>query len=151
RAFGYVGYKPQAFGIRAGGSAARSSAKTNRQIQFAATLPLELGADLLLGGIDRTAQSQETSLLSDEWSEYADHQNVRTYRVDWNIGIRHARFARDGFVEKGAGALALAADAQTLNLRQTDVKIHIWRRSGSYRPYLETMFRRELSDGNNIT
>jgi autotransporter-associated beta strand protein len=151
RAFGYVGYKPKAFGLRGGGSAARTKSDVTRPIQFAATLPAELGASLLLGGIDRTAESNETSLQSDEWAEYADHQNVKTYRLDWNVGFRHARFARNGFAEQGAGFLSLIADAQTLHLRQTDVKIHMYRRSGDIRPYFETMFRREMSDGDTTT
>jgi uncharacterized protein with beta-barrel porin domain len=151
RAFGYVGYKPKAFGLRGGASAARTSTDTNRAIQFAATLPAELGASLLLGGIDRTAESNETSLQNDEWGEYADHQNVKTYRLDWNVGFRHARFARNGFTEQGAGFLSLTAAAQTMHLRQTDVKIHMWRRSGDIRPYFETMFRREMSDGDTTT
>jgi autotransporter-associated beta strand protein len=150
RAFGYAGFRPQSFGITGGISTARSRSKTDRRIAFAAGLP-QLGLDLLTGGIDREARAEETSLLSDEWGEYADNLNVKSYRVDWNFGIRHARFARNGFSEEGAGALALTAIDQVLNLRQADVKLHVWRRQGNLRPFAETMFRREMSDAETRT
>jgi autotransporter-associated beta strand protein len=147
RAFGYAGFRPKSFGITGGMSTARSTSKTDRQIAFAALLPPVLGGiEPLIGGIDREARAEETSLLSDEWGEYADNLNVKSYRVDWNVGVRHARFARNGFSEEGAGALALTAADQVLNLKQTDVKLHVWRRQGTFRPFAETMFRRDMSD-----
>lgn len=151
RAFGYVGFKPHGFGINAGGSAARSTSKTRRTIAFVATLPAELGGDILLGGIDRAAQSEETAVLSDQWSEYADNLDVRTYTIDWNVGVRRARFARSGFTETGAGSLSLQALDQVLSLTQSDAKFHVWRRKGSIRPFGEMKYRREVTDGKTTT
>jgi hypothetical protein len=31
------------------------------------------------------------------------------------------------------------------------VKLHLWRQKGGVRPYIETMFRRELTDGKTTT
>jgi autotransporter-associated beta strand protein len=142
RAFGVVGFKPKGFGIRGGGSFSRSKAKSNRRIVIIATLPQEFGGAPLTGGIDREAVSEEVTVQSDQWSEYADHQDFGTYRLDYMVGVRRARFARDGFAETGAGALSLESDGDTLNLTDTDVKVHWWRRKGGIRPYLETLFRR---------
>ena len=75
-----------------------------------------------------------------EW--YSDYQNIRTYRLDYMIGVRRARFARAAFTESGAGALSLLVPDETLNLNQADVKVHLWRRHGSIRPYVETLYRR---------
>ena len=151
RAFGYVGYKPKGFGLRAGGSAARASTQTERRLAFAASLPAELGASLLTGGIDRLAEAEETEVLSDQWSEYADDLDVQTYTIDWTLGVRRARFGRGGFTETGAGALSLISDGDVLNLTQTDVKLHVWRRKGNIRPYVEGTYRRELTKGALLT
>ena len=151
RGFGYLGYKAPGFGLRAGGSTARTKYKTKRRMAFAAALPLELGAALLTGGIDREAETEQEGLVSDTWSEYDDNLDVKSYTVDWTVGMRHARFNRNGFAESGASSLSLSGEDQTLKLTQTDVKVHIWRRKGNIRPYLETTFRRELTDGKTTT
>lgn len=143
--------KPRGFGLRGGGSAARTTYRTLRHIAFAATLPSELGGDLLTGGIDRLAESEQTGVVSDSWSEYEDSANVRSYRLDWIVGILHARIQRDAFEETGAVSLDLTAEDQTLNLTQTDVKIHLRRRKGNVRPYFQGLFRRELTDGSTDT
>jgi hypothetical protein len=89
--------------------------------------------------------------LSDQWSEYADNLDVRTYTIDWTVGMRHARFGRSGFTESGAGALSLVSEGDVLNLTQTDLKVHVWRRSGRVRPYAEGTYRRELTKGTLAT
>jgi fibronectin-binding autotransporter adhesin len=142
RAFGVVGFKPKGFGIRGGGSFSRSKSKSTRRLLFRATLPEELGGLPLTVGIDREAESEEVTVQSDQWGEYADHQDFGTYRLDYNFGVRRARFARDGFTEIGAGALSLESDGETMQLTDADVKIHFWRRRGAFRPYFETLFRR---------
>jgi hypothetical protein len=147
RAFGYVGYKPAEFGLRGGGSTSHVTYKKKRRVAFAATLPAEFGAGPLTGGVDRQAESEEAGLVSDAWSEYDDSVGVKTYVLDWMVGFRQARFSRGGFSESGAAGLALTAPEQILTLRHSDVKLHLWRKSGTYRPYVETMFRRELTDG----
>lgn len=151
RAFGLVGFKPKAFGLRAGGSLARSRSQTKRTISYIAKLPLALGGLPLTGGIDREALGEEISILSDQWGEYADDFEFKTYRFDYMIGIRRARLARNGFLESGAGALSLELLDQVLNLSQADVKLHLWRREGNTRPFIETMFRRELTSGRTRT
>jgi hypothetical protein len=142
RAFGILGFKPKAFSLRAGGSLARSKSKSKRAIFIIATLPLELGGGPLSGGIDREAVSEEVTVQSDQWGEYADREDFGTYRLDYMFGVRRARFARNGFTETGAGALSLRSDGETMNLTDTDVKIYLWRRKGGVRPYVETLVRR---------
>jgi autotransporter-associated beta strand protein len=142
RAFGLVGFRPKGFGIRGGGSFSRSKSKSTRRILIVARLPQELGGLPLTGGIDREAVSDEVTVQSDQWTEYADHQDLGTYRLDYMFGVRRARFARDGFTETGAGALSLESPGEIMNLTDTDVKIHLWRRKGGIRPYFETLFRR---------
>ena len=78
-----------------------------------------------------------------------DNLDVKSYTVDWTVGMRHARFNRNGFAESGASSLSLRGEDQSVKLTQTDVKVHIWRRKGNIRPYLETTFRRELTDGED--
>ena len=151
RAFGYVGFKPKGFGINGGASGARSRSKTNRAIQFAAALPPELGGNLLTGGIDRDATGEETTLLSDQWGEYADNFDVKSYRVDLNVGIRHARFGRNGFTESGALSVSLELLDQAIDLNQTDIKVHVWRQKGDIRPFFQSSVRREMSNGDTTT
>lgn len=134
-----------------GGSTARTTYKTVRKIAFAATTPLEFGAQLLTGGIDRVADSEQTGTVSDTWSEYNDSTKVRTYTLDWMVGTRHARVTRDAFDETGANSLSLSGDDDTLSLTQTDVKLHLWRHEGNIRPFFETTLRRELTNGETTT
>jgi uncharacterized protein with beta-barrel porin domain len=142
RGFGVVGFRPKAFAIRGGASLARSKSKTKRQIAYIARLPELLGGLPLTGGIDREALTEEVTVQNDQWGEFADHFNFGTYRLDYFVGVRRARFSRDGFTEAGAGALSLESDGITFNLTDADVKAHWWRRSGSIRPYAEVFVRR---------
>jgi autotransporter-associated beta strand protein len=147
RAFGYLGYKPARFGFRGGGSAAHSSYKTRRQIVFQALLPVELGAEPLSEGIDRKAESEQQGTTTDSWSEIHDSRKRGTYTIEGLLGIRHARISRGSFSETGALALSLNAAEQIIKLTQTDVRLHLWRRSGTYRPFLDANYRRELAAG----
>jgi len=152
RAFGYGGWKPKNFGIRFGGSASKSSYKTQRQIQFAATLPQDLGGEALTGGIDRQAQSTQQGTSSDQWSELHDSRKAGTYTFEGLVGIRHARFSRQGWSETGADSLSLEGQAdQSLTLNETDIKISGYRRSGTFRPFFETFFRHELTNAQTLT
>jgi hypothetical protein len=150
RAFGLVGFRPKGFGIRGGGSFSRSKTKSTRRILIVARLPQELGGFPLTGGIDREAVSDEVTVQSDQWAEYADHQDLGTYRLDYMFGVRRARFARDGFTETGAGALSLQSPGEIMNLTDTDVKIHLWRRKGGIRPYFETLVRRSSGFAHSL-
>jgi autotransporter-associated beta strand protein len=151
RAFGYAGFRPGGFGLKAGGSFARSKSKTDRRIAFAARLPEELGGGLLTDGVNREALSEEIALSSDQWSEYDDDTDVKTYRLEWFVGLRRAQFGRQGFTESGAGALSLLLPDQTFTLRQADVTVHLWRRERDVRPFFEALYRREMTSGRTTT
>jgi uncharacterized protein with beta-barrel porin domain len=147
RAFGYAGWRPKSFGIRFGGSAAKTSYKTQRPIQFVATLPADLGGEVLTGGVDREAASTQEGTSSDSWSEIHDSRKAGTYTFEGLIGFRHARFSRGGWTESGAQSLSLAGEAdQSLSLSETDVRLHMYRREGTWRPFLDAFYRRELTN-----
>ena len=151
RAFGYAGFRPGGFGLKAGGSFARSTSKTRRNIIFRAVLPQELGGAFLTDGVNRDAASEEIALVSDQWSEYDDELDVKTYRLEWFVGLRRAQFGRKGFTENGAGALSLLLPDQTFTLRQADVKVHVWRTERDIRPFFEALYRREMTNGRTTT
>jgi autotransporter-associated beta strand protein len=147
RVFGYGGFKHGRFGLRGGGSAARSRSTTDRRVAFAATMPDEMGGDPLTGGFDRAGASRELALVSDEWSEYNDNFEYKTYTIDVILGLRRMQFSREGLLESGLGALALRLPDQTLAFTQADWRFNVFRREGEYRPFFQTMYRRELTDG----
>ena len=146
RAFGYAGYKPKTLGVRFGGSGARSNYTTRRPIRFQAYLPAELGGLPLDQGIDRIADAEQKGNTSDEWGEIHDSRKLRTYSIEGLFGMRHARISRSDFVENGALSVSLDGADDTLNLTQTNVKIHFWRREGTYRPFGDFDYRRELAE-----
>ena len=146
RAFGYAGYKPKNFGVRFGGSGAKSNYDTNRRIQFQAFLPVELGGLPLDQGVDRKAEAQQDGNTSDQWGEIHDSRKVRTYTLDGLLGVRHARVSRSSFAESGAISISLDGADEILNLTQTDVKARVWRREGTYRPFADFSYRRELAE-----
>jgi len=146
RAFGYAGYKPKNFGARFGGSAAKSKYETNRRIQFQAFLPPELGSLPLDQGVDRTAEAQQDGNTSDEWGEIHDSRKMKTYTLEGLVGVRHARISRASFAESGAISISLDGADEILNLTQTDVKAHLWRREGTFRPFADFSYRRELAE-----
>ncbi|HVD93260.1 MAG TPA: autotransporter-associated beta strand repeat-containing protein, partial [Vicinamibacterales bacterium] len=148
RAFGYVGYKPRGFGVRAGGSAARSSVSTKRQIVFQALLPAELGGEPLTEGVDRKAESEQKSTTTDSWSEIHDSRKRGTYTIEATLGVRHARISRGSFSETGALALSLNAAEEIIKLTQTNLRFYFWRRSGTYRPFVDANYRRELANAD---
>jgi fibronectin-binding autotransporter adhesin len=151
RAFGYAGFRPKGFGLRAGGSFARQRSDTRRRIIFQALLPPELGGGPIGDGINREATAEETSLVSDQWSEYDDEVDIKSYTLEWLVGLRRASFTRRGFIEAGADALSLLLPEQTLTLRQTNVQMHLWRHEGDVRPFFEVLYRREMTDGKTTT
>jgi uncharacterized protein with beta-barrel porin domain len=146
RGFGYAGYKPAMFGVRFGGSAARSNYQTQRPLQFQALLPVELGAIPLDEGIDRKAQAQQNGTTSDQWSEIHDSRDVKSFTLEGLVGVRHARISRGAFAETGAVAISLDGTDEALNLTQTDLRVHMWRRTGTYRPFFDLNYRHELAE-----
>jgi hypothetical protein len=150
RAFGYVGYQPKSlggFGVRGGGSGSKSKYKTQRQIVFAATLPVDLGGLPFTEGVNRTADAQQDGNTTDSWSEIHDSRKIKTYTIEGLVGIRHARISRSAFLEQGALSLALDAAEEILSLTQTDLRIHGYRREGAFRPFFDFNYRRELAEG----
>ena len=147
RAFGYLGFKPKAVGVRAGGSTSHSSYSTQRHIQFQALLPAVLGGEALSEGVDRVAEAKQNGTTADAWSELHDSRKIKTYTLEGLFGLRRARVSRGNFSEDGAIALDLNVAEQILNLTQTDLKVHLWRREGTYRPFADFNFRHELTTG----
>jgi autotransporter-associated beta strand protein len=141
RGYGVLGFKPKGFSIRGGGSVARSTSESKRNILLVALLPQELGGTPVTGGLSREPTSEEVTIQSDQWTEYAGHVNVDDFRFDVMFGARRARFSRGAFSETGAGALSLQADDNVMTITDTDVKIQLRRIEGRHRPYFETMVR----------
>jgi autotransporter-associated beta strand protein len=151
RAFGYVGYKPNRFGIRGGGSASHSNYQTKRQIVFQALLPAELGGGPLMEGIDRTAEAEQTGSTADSWEKSRTAGKCApTPSRRCSVSVTSASAAARS---RRTGALSLSLDAleQVLNLTQTDIRLHAWRRTGSYRPFFNFNYRRELAEGDSTT
>jgi fibronectin-binding autotransporter adhesin len=145
RAFAYSGVKLGRVRLNVGASTAKTSYKTSRRITFAATVPTPLGGLTLLDeGIDREATSEQKGWVSDGWSEYHDSLKVQTWTLDWKAGWRYVRFTRESWVETGAGAISLAAPAQTLTLNEADALVHLFKRSGAIRPRALFTYKREL-------
>jgi hypothetical protein len=151
RAFGYAGWNPKAFGLRGGGSFARQQSESRRRIVFVATLPDELGGEPIGDGVDRLAEGEEVTLVNDQWSEWDREHEIKTYTLEWLVGIRRATFTRKTFLESGADSLSLLFPEQTVSLRQTNVVVNLWRREGKVRPFFEFLYRREITDGKTTT
>jgi uncharacterized protein with beta-barrel porin domain len=60
--------------------------------------------------------------------------------------VRHARISRSAFAEDGAISISLDGIDETLNLTQTNAKLRFWRREGTYRPFGDFNYRRELAE-----
>lgn len=147
RGFAYSGVRLGPFNVQGGGSVARPTYQTRRQITFAATIPLIDGTTLLLGdGVDRQATSDQQGWAYDGWVSWSDSVNIRTWTLDGNVGWRHARFIREGFTERGAGGISLAAAPQTLKLTESDGTVHLFKRTGAVRPRLLFTYKRELQN-----
>jgi fibronectin-binding autotransporter adhesin len=152
RAFAYSGVKLGRFRLNAGGSTARTSYQTSREIAFAATVPTATGGVALLDeGIDREATSEQQGWASDAWSEWQDSIKIKTWTLDSKVGWRHVRITRESWVETGAGAISLEAPAQTLKLSEADAGVHLFKRTGGIRPRALFHYKRELfEDGADV-
>ncbi|MGE5243047.1 MAG: autotransporter-associated beta strand repeat-containing protein [Betaproteobacteria bacterium] len=147
RAFGYAGFDMGRWGLRFGGSGARASFGTDRQIAFVATLPIVPGGQPPPGGINRLARSNDVGVTADAWSEAKASVQIDTWTYNYHIGLRHVRFSRDAFTESGAGALSLAAFAQFVSESEANVNINAFRHDGNIRPYFHVNYRRDLTGG----
>ncbi len=148
RAFGYAGWRPEGFGgITGGATFARQDMDTTRQIVFQGRLPDELGGDPIGEGINREAQAEEVTLVKDQWTDWDDEHEIKTYSLAYVLGYRRATFTRRGFIESGADSLSLEMPEQTVRLRQVNALLNMWRREGDFRPFGEFLYRREITDG----
>ena len=147
RAFGYAGFKPNRFGFRGGGSAAKSNYETKRQINFAAVLPPELGGRPLSEGVHREAEAEQDGSSADGWGEISDTRKFSGYTLESMFGVRRARIARAAFTENGAISIDLAGQDEILKLTQTDLKVHLFRSTGNWRPFVDFFYRREYAEG----
>jgi uncharacterized protein with beta-barrel porin domain len=147
RAFGYSGFSFGPFHLHGGGSAARSSYNTTRQIAFAAVATAADGETApLSNGISRTADADQTGVTRDAWSEIQDTTKFRSWTLDSKLGLRAAHYSRSAFSETGANAVSLDGSADALRTRESDVNINLFRRSGAWRPRVLLDFRRQIGD-----
>ena len=146
RAFGYGGANLGPFSFHGGGSAARTSYSTQRTIAFKAVVPAPDGEQPLSGGIDRQAESDQTGLARDAWTEWQDTLKVKSWVFDWKLGWRAATYDRNPFNETGAASIGLSGLAQVLKTREGDFNVHLFRRRGTWRPNILVNYRRELGD-----
>jgi fibronectin-binding autotransporter adhesin len=146
RAFGYTGVGVGPFHLHLGGSACKSTTKTNRNVQFQATVPDENGNPVPLSeGVDRNAASDQSGTCRDAWTEWQDTIKIRQWTLDSKIAFRAAHYSRKPFVESGADAISLAVEADQLKVRETNLDFHLFRRTGAWRPDIRTTYRRELA------
>jgi fibronectin-binding autotransporter adhesin len=147
RAFGYSGFSFGPFHVHGGGSAARSSYSTTRQIAFAAIIETADGqVAALTDGVNRTADSDQTGVTRDAWSEWQHTAKFHTWTLDSKLGVRAAHYSRRAFSETGANAISLDGNPDALASRESDVNIHLFRRSGVWRPRVLLDFRRQIGD-----
>lgn len=151
RAFGYAGWRPKSFGVRGGATFARQEMESRREIAFQSRLPDDLGGDPIGEGIHREAEAEEVTLVKDQWSDWEDEHEIKTYTLSYVLGYRRATFTRRGFVEGGADSLSLEMPEQTIKLRQVNALVNSWRREGDFRPFGEFLYRREVTDGRTTT
>jgi hypothetical protein len=89
--------------------------------------------------------------VKDQWTDWDDEHEIRTYSLSYVLGYRRATFTRRGFIESGADSLSLEMPEQTLRLRQVNTLLNVWRREGDFRPFGEFLYRREITDGTTTT
>jgi len=147
RAFGYSGFSFGPFHVHGGGSAARPSYNTSRQIAFAAMVTTADGRTAPLSdGVDRTADSDQTGVTRDAWSEWQHTAKFHSWTLDSKLGLRAAHYGRNAFSETGASAISLDGRPDALKTRESDINFHLFRRSGAWRPRVQLDFRRQIGD-----
>jgi fibronectin-binding autotransporter adhesin len=146
RAFGYTGVGFGPFKLHGGGSAARTKNKTERGIAFQAMVPNENGQLVPLSdGVDRTAQSDQTGVAADGWTEIKAGQTVKDWNFDYKSSVRTSRVTRHAFAEQGAGAISLEGGDETITIKEADVNVASARKSGKWRPHFLLEYRKEFA------
>jgi len=146
RAFSYGGYNFGPIGIHAGWSAAKTSYTTQRPIAFTATVTAQNGEEPLTGGINRVAESVQDGLTRDTWADWQNTMKVKTWTLDWKLGWRAATFTRNPFSETGADSISLSGAEKSLKTQEADVDVHVFRRTGTWRPRVLVTYRRQFGD-----
>ena len=151
RAFGYSGFRFGPFHIHGGGSASKTTADTQRHSEFAALVPDETGKLVpLSNGVSRDADSNQDAITRDAWSEWQATQRFGTWTVDSKLGLRAAHLSRKSFAESGADSISLVAVPGDVKSRESNADLHIFRRSGNWRPNLLMTYRREFGDDTTV-
>jgi autotransporter-associated beta strand protein len=147
RAFGYSGLQFGPFHWHGGGSAAKTTNDTKRDIAIRAFIPNELGVLIpLSNGVDRQAESDQDGNTRDSWTELQHTKKFTAWTLDSKLGFRNAHFSRNTFNERGAGAISLDGSEDTLTSRESHVDIHLFKKTGAWRPRMLVTYRREFSD-----
>lgn len=147
RAFTYAGLQAGPFRFHAGGSAAKTSMSSDRQIQITAA---RAGDTQPIGSaFDQTAEADRDGAAQDVWSEWQDTFSIGEWRSESKVGWRHARFSRQPFSERGGGPISLQGGNDVLTATESDVLIRAFKKSGAYRPHFMFTYRREFGDPEN--
>jgi fibronectin-binding autotransporter adhesin len=146
-AFGYTGIGFGPFNLHVGGSACRSKTTTNRDIQFQALVPDANGNMVPMSdGVDRSATSDQSTTCRNAWTEWQDTTKFGLWTLESKIGFRAARYSRKPFSESGADSISLSAAADEMKVRETNLDVHLFKKTGTWRPDVRAIYRRELSE-----
>jgi uncharacterized protein YhjY with autotransporter beta-barrel domain len=144
RVLGYLGYARDRWGVHTGVSVAHTSYDVTRRFRFTAIAPT---GQPLFGTVEREARSTPAGTASESWVEGRYNMPIGSWDLQPRIGLRAAWYRLGDWNETGADSLSLGAAAQTNNSVQGDIGLRTSRAIGRVRPFLEGMYRRELSSG----
>jgi outer membrane autotransporter protein len=99
----------------------------------------------LSNGIDRTAESDQTGVASDGWTELKGAKKVSGWNIDYKTSVRASRVSRNAFTETGAGSISLQGADDTVTVREADVNINSYKKVGKWRPRFMVEYRREFA------
>jgi len=149
RAFGYVARGGVRWTADAGAGLAHNTYDIKRSFAFVARLPDAFGGAPLFGGVSRSAAAVSGGTSSDAWADLGMPTGIGSWMLQPGVGVRFARYGRDGSTETGADALSLTAAADAVRSAQLDLGLRASRRRGLVRPSASVSYRRELTDGRN--
>jgi autotransporter-associated beta strand protein len=142
RVLGYLGYAHDRWAVHTGVSVAHTMYDVTRRFGFAAIAP---SGQPLFGTVEREARSTPAGTASDVWVEGRYNTPIGSWDLQPRIGLRAAWYRLGDWSETGADSLSLGAAAHTNSSLQGDIGLRTARAIGNVRPFLEGMYRRELS------
>ncbi|HEY2151752.1 MAG TPA: autotransporter-associated beta strand repeat-containing protein [Vicinamibacterales bacterium] len=149
--FGYSGYGLGFIKIHGGGSLAHIKMSTERNINFAATVPDVNGNPTPLSdGINRDATSEQVADVREAWTEVQSTQKSDTWTFDSKVGYRATHLDRSPYGETGADSISLDALATIFKTRDANVDFHAFRRSGNWRPNILASYHHTYGDITNV-